>query len=292
MKPAPSTETDEDFWDLGDDDATIANTKNSSSEDALSNPHESATKAKEDTSSPLKVDPSPLKADPGAQDSPIREKKQEESSTSEVRTEEIVKDQVGSVTSKLSSLEKSSLIAVITLLVGAAIWAVSTFYDHAPEGTLVQFDKDFPLTGKNITVAEVETYWRKPIRKGENLDLGVQLNARLIPCARIKLSGEGDAALALSFRDSDKNLVGDPFSLEVKNGKFIKNNSNEIIVNCTAGFLDRSNIHPYINGDLKPWSLLIVEGDSGTTPAHLIDNIEERLLSVRIAPISISNEND
>ena len=154
----------------------------------------------------------------------------------------------------------------------------------------MKFDEEFPVEGQNIDVAEIETYWRKPIRTGENLDRGVQLNARLIPCARIKLSGSGSASLALSFRDGEKELIGDPFSLEVSNGNFVRSGSNEIIVNCTAGFTEISDINPYTNGDLKPWSLLIVEGETGTNPSHLDD--EKKLVVVRIEANSISSETE
>lgn len=310
MKPDSSTEPEDDFWDLGDDDDLDINTAENTQQDKLSLSPELAPISDDTTS---KVDP-PEKLDESesealetadeveekeesiesSQEEPEEDKAEGENSHDETgpastgQTLNAAKDKTSSAVAELSGIEKASLVAVIALLIGAAAWGLATFYNNAPEGTLIHFDEDFPIEGSNITVEDIETYWREPIRKGDNLDLGVQLTARLIPCSRLKISGSGSASLALSFRDSDKKLVGDPLSLEVSNGKFTKNGSNEIIVNCTAGFNDVSAINPYANGDVKPWSLLIVEGDSGTTPSHLND--EKKLVVVRIEPRSISNE--
>ncbi|MGC6426575.1 MAG: hypothetical protein ACON5H_06215 [Akkermansiaceae bacterium] len=303
MKPEPSTEPEEDFWDLGDDDLEPSNDSQPTQDELSADPTDESKAQLEQGAGSVEQkdfnheeapagDIENREASPKPPSSKTRKETLEdtgdENPVSPKQTLDAVKEKNSSTVTEISIVEKASLVAVVALLIGAAVWGISTFYDQAPEGTLVEYDEDFPLKGAHINVDTIETYWREPIRKGEDLDLGVQLSARLIPCARIKLSGNGNAALALSFRDSDKELIGDPFSLEVINGRFTQNNSHEITVNCTAGFTDISDINPYANGDFKPWSILIVEGESGTTPAHL-DN-EKKLAAVRIEPRSVSNE--
>ena len=292
MNSDPSIEPESDFWDLGDDDFEIANEENPEQnapsldeEDALSPSEEKPDAELESISEEVSHDGATTEEpkediDEDESHESVDELSNDHAPISTGQTLNAVKEKTAAAASVMSAIEKTSLIAVIAILIGVAAWGLSTYYDNAPEGTLIKYDEDFPIVGTHVTIKEIETYWRKPVRKGDDLDLGVQLNARLIPCARIKLSGTGNAALALSFRDNKKELVGDPFSLEVSNGNFVKSGSHEIIVNCTAGFTDISDINPYANGDIMPWTLLIVEGESGTTPSHLDD--EKKLLTIRI----------
>ena len=181
---------------------------------------------------------------------------------------------------QISTLEKISLLAVLVILIGAASWGISTFYKNAPEGKLIDFTEDFPVEGAHAGIAEIETYWRKPVRTGENADHGVQLNAAIIPCARIVLHGSGSASLGISFRNGEQ-LIGDPHSLEVKGGKFVQTGSPEIIITSTAGFENLSEINAYTNADIDPWSVLIVEGEPSTNPSYTQD--DKKLAEVRIA---------
>lgn len=287
MKADSKIEPEEDFWDLGDDDLDSGTDDKASKETSLSldqdklsidAPQETGKKITEDTrpqeDAELEADleihtempapdvPTPLVAQGSVEKDSSRD----------------TPDLVGNT--PLSSLEKGSLVVVIALLIGAVAWGLATFYDHAPEGTLIVFDEDFPVEGNFVAVDEIETYWRKPIRIGVNADRGVKLNAVLIPCARIKLTGSGSAAIALSFQNSEKELIGDPVSLEVKDGKFLKNGSDEIIISSTAGFTQIAEINSYSYGDIPPWSLLIVESEPGTSPSYKDE--DQKLLVIRI----------
>lgn len=286
MKPDSKTEPEEDFWDLGDDDLSLDDTGKTAKEiPEAAEPQEDEEPEKEEL--PDEEVPSAEQEDPTEMPAPdvptplVAEGAEVEDATADAP--DLVEK------TPLSSLEKGSLVAVFALLIGAAAWGLATFYDHAPEGTLIVFDDDFPVEGRLVAVDEIETYWREPIRIGVNADRGVKLNAVLIPCARVKLKGSGSAAIALSFQDSQKELIGDPISLEVKDGKFVKNGSEEIIINSTAGFTEIAEINSYSYGDIKPWSLLIVEGEPGTSPSYKDE--DKKLVVVRIETV-VENSDD
>ena len=156
-----------------------------------------------------------------------------------------------------------------------AVWGFSTFHKEAPQGELVTFNEDFPVKGKNISAAEVETWWRDPIRTGDNPDRGVILDANLIPCARIKLQDSGSATLQVTFRDGKRNLVGDPITLAVEGGKFVTTGSDEITINSTSGFSSTSDLNAYTVGDIDPWSVVVEENNDNSDG-------EEPFLKVRI----------
>ena len=284
MKPDSKTEPDEDFWDLGDDDLDLNTPGHEASVELDHEPTAEASEAdepianKEEDSLELKDSLALRKEEIGEDiDLLLDDEKlsSAELSANESKTNTDEQEGRNKVSDKASlsggktpitKLEKGSLVALILLLIGATALGLSTFYDHAPEGTLMVFDQDFPIEGKIVSVAEIETYWRKPVRKGVNADR-VKLNARLIPCARVRLTGGGDAALIFSFRDSEKKLIGDSISLAVVNGKFTRSGTEEIVINSTAGFTDFADINSLINGDVPPWSLLLSEGEPGQTPS-------------------------
>jgi len=172
-------------------------------------------------------------------------------------------------------LEKISLIILLATLFGALAWGISTFLNEAPQGEVITFKEDYPAKGEHITVAAVETWWRKPIRSGEKADIGIVIEAELIPCAKITLTDGGSTTLRVSFRNGEKQLIGDTINLIVKDGKFTRNNSNTIDVFSTAGFEDGLQINSYTNGDIDPWSLSIREGNAS--------NDEEPLVNTRVS---------
>lgn len=170
--------------------------------------------------------------------------------------------------------EKMTLIAFVVVFLGLVAWGIRLFYQEAPETNLATFQEDFPIEGKRITFESVETWWRKPVREGDNPDAGVVLRAKLIPCAQIKLSGNGSTTLQVSFRNGEGNLVGDTLSLDVRGGKFVESQSSEITINSTNGFEDPADLHAYANGDLKAWSLNITEDEAAN----------ETIVKTRISP--------
>ena len=303
MKPDSDTEPEEDFWDLGDEEEVPLVPASRTEESADAEPEEeSGEENKKETKESTDADPEEeaqdkdeiesadedivlddLGEDPELEDESAEEESDdsEEESVDLLNSSESVKGYFSGALAQTSMVEKASLLAVLILFIGAASWGISTFYDNAPEGDLVVFDEKFPVEGTYAAVAEIETYWRKPIRSGENADHGVQLKAAMIPCARIVLDGSGTAALAVSFRNSEQELIGDPVSLEVNDGKFVKTGTPEIIITSTAGFENLTEINAYTNFDIDPWSLLIVEGAAGTNPSYT--EADKKLAEVRIS---------
>jgi len=253
----PKKDSQDDFWDLGDDDLD--------SDDALEEvktdqPEPPADREDSDVEGELSP-PQPV-GDPVSEDGIDSAE-----TMSDLTTPTLVRKKDGWTEKKekqppLTIIEKISLLAVVACLLGAAGWAISTFYRDAPQGKLIIFHEDYPAKGNKVSIEEVETWWREPIRTGKDADVGVVVGANLIPCARIKISGGSSTSLRVTFRDSDQQLVGDTINLLIENGKFVQTNSDEISIHSTAGFENPSRINSYDNEDINPWSLAIIEENS------------------------------
>lgn len=263
MKNSPSKpkhEPRKDFWDLGDDDfeiekapgdhpanpAPVAEPPQALGQDVTSTPPDEL----DGESSPPEVAPSPAPEaeppDPGQKRIRIKFTKNDSSSTTVV--------------------EKILLVALLGILFGVAAWGVMAYFDNAPNGKPLVFKENFPAKGEQITVATIETWWREPVRTGENPDIGVVVDAELIPCAKIKLAESGSTTIQVSFRDGDDKLIGDTTNLTVQNGKFERTGSDEVSVHATTGFSNPSLINAYVNGDILPWSVAIIESDGNNEP--------------------------
>ncbi|MDC0298578.1 hypothetical protein OAL21_05370, partial [Akkermansiaceae bacterium] len=164
-----------------------------------------------------------------------------------------------------TEIEKIFIGSLLAVLVGLTVWGGYTYVGAAPNGNLAEYKEDFPIQGESVTIESVETWWREPVRSGGDPDVGVVVEARLIPCASIKISEGGSSTLQVSFRDGEDQLIGDILNLSVSNGKF-ENGSNEALVYGTDGFTNPTTINPYVNQDIAPWTLAIVESADGAEP--------------------------
>ena len=274
-------ETHDDFWDLGDDDLN----REVSGEAPKEEGKEDGDKLIEDPPKKKKSEKANIDELGDLDDDPFEEKAIEERPAPPTKPKLVGINESRKEATTVSTVEKISLIAVIACLVGAFAWGISFFYRDAPEGELVKFIEDFPIKGEDVTIETVETWWRKPVRSGDEPDVGVVIDSNLIPCARIKLSEGGSTTLQVSFRDGDQNLIGDTINLSVVNGKFFSNDSDdsdEIVVHSTSGFNNPSRIHAYANEDFAPWSLVIIE-------SHDIDSDSDPLVKARISASSKDN---
>ena len=277
-------ETHDDFWDLGDDDLN----REVSGEAPKEEGKEDGDKLIEDPPKKKKSEKANIDELGDLDDDPFEEKAIEERPAPPTKPKLVGINESRKEATTVSTVEKISLIAVIACLVGAFAWGISFFYRDAPEGELVKFIEDFPIKGEDVTIETVETWWRKPVRSGDEPDVGVVIDSNLIPCARIKLSEGGSTTLQVSFRDGDQNLIGDTTNLSVVNGKFSSDDSDdsddsdEIVVHSTSGFNNPSRIHAYANEDFAPWSLVIIE-------SHDIDSDSDPLVKARISASSKDN---
>lgn len=270
-KPSkPAKEDQNDFWDLGDDDLDTE-------PEAVKEEGTPEKKAISIEKSPTKTDseesPEDLEIE---KEEPLKEDLPPEKPAPEKAERKLVRVSGGNSRKRqkddtpTSTIEKISLFAVVACLIGALVWGVSAFLNEAPQGELITFKEDYPAKGQNATIAAVDTWWRKPIRTGDNADAGIVLDANLIPCARIKLIDGGSTILRVTFRDDEKQLVGDTINLTVEDGKFVKSGSDEIEINSTAGFKNASRINAYTNEDINPWSLAITERGTGEESGPLV----------------------
>jgi len=267
--PSSDREAPEDFWDLGDDDLDLTPPK-----DEVPTP-----------AAPEAVSEAPSSSVPAAETEPVAMPEPEVQATPEPPAPEPVPAETPEPRAKrprkllgtFSLLEKISLLVLLTGLAALAVRGISTYLTDAPQGTLITFDEDFPVQGKNLTVSEVETWWREPIRSGENADRGVAPEVGLIPVARIKLQDSGSATLQIDFHNGEQESVGDTVTLQVANGKFAETGSDEITIICTKGFDTPSRLNPYVNGDTGPWSVVVEESSGSSSDS-------EPLVKVRIDP--------
>lgn len=256
-----SSDLPDDDWDLDDDELSLGQ---SITRAPRTHPNQRETPVKE---------PAPFAEDVALEEStppvapepaPVAESIPEPEKTAPpVRREEVTPSKSRSSS---SFFEKISIAAVLLCLVGVFAWGLSTYYSQAPEGELVEFTTDFPAEGKSVSIAAVETWWREPIREGENEDQDVIVEAQLIPCASITLASSGSSILQASFRDGEDNLIGDTMNLVVKDGRFTSNGDATIEIHATSGFRNAPDLHPYINGDIAPWSLVITEENAPEEP--------------------------
>lgn len=241
----PKNEPNDDFWDLGDDDLELEKIPKA---DPVP-PSPGPIPTEEDLDLPpadLELEaPVPASSAPAPEPAPEQKKVRVSSSSSESRP--------------TSMLEKVSLALLVTIFAGVGYWGVTAFYDSAPNGEPMEFKEDFPAQGEQVTISSVETWWREPVRTGDDPDVGVVLGANLIPCAKIQLVESGSTTIQVSFRNGDDKLIGDTVNLTVENGKFTKSNSAEIDVHATSGFGEPTMMNAYVNEDIAPWSVAIVE---------------------------------
>jgi hypothetical protein len=259
----PKNEPQNDFWDLGDDDLDTGDAVESS-----------PPKQEAPGPAPARTTPSAPAANSDYvlgdldDDSPPPAQKPAETTAPEARpeTRRVRIKETKREAKPTTIVEKMIIGILLSGLIGVAVWGVVTYLDSAPNGELAEYKEEFPIQGESVIVEGVETWWREPVRDGADADIGVVIDARLIPCASIKIGGNNSTNLQVSFRDGENKLIGDIINLAVNNGQFEQNGSNEVSVHATAGFTNPTTINPYIHQDIDPWTLAIVEGSNSDEP--------------------------
>ena len=258
----PQNEPQNDFWDLGDDDLDPDEAKESSQ--SKQQPTYSAS-AQDTPAAPLEEILSDLDDDPLPHALPPQETEPADPPETTPTPRRYRAKETGREATPTTEIEKIFIGSLLALLVGLTVWGGYTYVGAAPNGNLAEYKEDFPIQGESVTIESVETWWREPVRDGGDPDVGVVVEARLIPCASIKISEGGSSTLQVSFRDGEDQLIGDILNLSVSNGKF-ENGSNEALVYATDGFTNPTTINPYVNQDIAPWTLAIVESADGAEP--------------------------
>jgi len=152
------------------------------------------------------------------------------------------------------------------VLVGLLIWGVANLARGIPTTREGDDQPEFPARGDHATVAAAETYWREPIREGENRD-PARLEAVMIPALQVTLEGGDDGALRVIFRDGLDAFVGDTISRDFADGRFVGSGSPTLEFAATDGFHQLGDFNAYRVGD-NNWSVEVYEGPDAEAPAR------------------------
>ena len=179
--------------------------------------------------------------------------------------------------STLSLFEKGSLAALFLLLIISSFWITSVVTAQIPAFETSAKVK-LPHKSELLSITNIETYWRAPVREGESRDVGVSSNISLIPVARLALGPETKAqSIRLLFRDENGEFVGDPSTLRLSADQFqatkepnAKIKKNEVTVNSTSGFLHEGEIISYLSDTNFEWQLVVFESQDGQNYQELL----------------------
>lgn len=161
--------------------------------------------------------------------------------------------------SKISKREKFAIIASFVLLLAGGVWATSVLLAPRAWASEEESKVVFPVAGQSITLQSLETWWREPVLTGPDRDLGVDPSIELIPELRLTLTGSGGGALRLIFSNAEGRRVGDPITLQIRDGKFQKTGSNVISVSSTQGLQDKNLRFVMLQKESPSWSIVILE---------------------------------
>ncbi|GHC65984.1 hypothetical protein [Roseibacillus persicicus] len=176
------------------------------------------------------------------------------------------KDALGS----LSILEQASLGLLFVTLLAGAIWSSSVVAARIPNTVIVSKLK-YPLKGESVVIAELDSYWRSPIREGDDTDEGVSESIEIIPEIQITIAPESTAkALRFLFRDEEGNYVGDSSTVELSGGNFLpasdvttSTQGNVATIHSTTGFQHEGELISYLADEKFQWEFVILESKDG-----------------------------
>ena len=178
-----------------------------------------------------------------------------------------------STISSLSKIEKIAISALCVVLGFGAILTLIHFSNYVPTRTLVGDVINFPVSGKIVKITAASTYWRKPVRTGENADV-VEWDTQLIPELKLSLSSKS-GAIRVFFRNEEGVMVGDGITRTVEG-------NSEITVASTAGFENMGMHTAYRTGDSNRWVVQVFEAPDATSPREKLRQVLEMDIATQI----------
>jgi hypothetical protein len=166
---------------------------------------------------------------------------------------------------QLSHIERIGLIVVAVLIAAAGIYGLVRFFHDIPTQKERDLAPAFPVTGELISIQSARTFWRKPIRSGTGHD-NAKMETSLIPVLELTLSGSGNGAIRVIFRDDQGASIGDSTTRRVTNGTWADSGQTMIAFPSTDGFDDTGMYNAYRTGGTKAWRAEILEGPSPEAP--------------------------
>ncbi|MGJ8724226.1 MAG: hypothetical protein ACSHYB_06695 [Roseibacillus sp.] len=178
----------------------------------------------------------------------------------------LVQNSLGS----LSLIEQASLGALTVILVVAAFWSTSVVSARIPN-TIIASKLKYPLKGEAVVLASYESYWRSPIREGENIDEGVSESIEIIPEVKVSLDSNSKAkALRFLFRDEEGRYVGDSSTVKISGSTFLPSENvtsstkgKSAIIRSTTGFEHEGELISYLADETFQWEIVILESKDG-----------------------------
>ncbi|MBK1826116.1 hypothetical protein [Haloferula rosea] len=155
-----------------------------------------------------------------------------------------------------------ALLGVVCL--GVAIWWIAGLFSSITTTRMGDDEPDFPVKGGLIQVRTADSFWRKPIRGGENADVA-RADVVQIPVAEVTLEGQGNGVLRAIFRDDQGEFVGDSITRSFTSGHFDLTGSPTAQFPATSGFTEDAAFNAYRVGGNR-WTVEVFEGPSDNAP--------------------------
>ncbi len=188
--------------------------------------------------------------------------------------QEIIKKEIQKRQSKpkRTPVEKIATVVCVLFLLGLGFYLYSYSVKRLDIKTEEEWVSNIPTAGEFISIEEVSTGWSRP-------ESGAKLGVILVPTATITLSDDiKSGAIRVIFYSYEEGLngkkraKGDPFPLEVIDGKFA-NGRNTITLAGTDGFTDIADFYSYRSQFEKRWTVVIKEAQSMSVPAGSFNDV-------------------
>ena len=174
-------------------------------------------------------------------------------------------------------LNRREVIGIATFAVVAmiaSVWVLTRFF------TLLSFTREsdsrphYPLKGELAQIVSGSTFWREPVRSGENRDVA-RREVGIIPVLELTLdpANSGGGSLRVIFRNAEGAPIGDPITRSFGAGRFEATGNATVSFPATDGFLKEGDFQGYRTGKGKLWTADVLEGPPGGTPASSFKKI-------------------
>jgi hypothetical protein len=183
---------------------------------------------------------------------------------------------------RLNRREVVGIASFALVILIAAVWMLSRFFSQLSFREDVHALPDFPIEGERIAVEDAATFWREPVRSGENRDVA-RREVVWIPVLEITLDPDESPAGALRviFRNSQGDPVGDPITRSFAAGRFEASGNATMNFPATDGFEKDGDFQAYRTGSGDPWVVELLEGPSADAAAGTF----KKLSSIPILPL-------
>ena len=159
-----------------------------------------------------------------------------------------------------SKKERFGLATVAALVTGIGIWWLTGLFSDVATTRLGKDQPDLPVKGSYAAIDSAESYWRSPIRDGDNPDK-IRPEVAMVPVLRLRLDEASSGVIRVNFRDAGGDFVGDTVNLAFSDGRFTGTGEPSADFTATDGFKELSDFNQYRVGSER-WTADVLEGPS------------------------------